>query len=122
MTLKCRLCGEIVALKAQAPPEADNSTSQLPLNLKPPSGGALRQHLERHKWQILRLIQGTEGDGSFARLLEVLLFEARCAPGEDGITNNADRLYDADRLYELQHAFLEGALAPEAMPMKEGGK
>ena len=110
MTLKCRLCGETVALRAPEPP----ATS--------PSGGALRQHLERHKWQILRLIQGTEGDGSFARLLETILFEARCAPGEDGITNKADRLYDADKLYELQHLFLEGALMPEALAPPEKSK
>jgi hypothetical protein len=43
----------------------------------------LKGHLQPHKWQILRLIQGTEGNGDLARFLESLMFQSVRAAGDD---------------------------------------
>lgn len=102
MKLKCRICKVEVAQGA-------------------PGDDTLKKHLEQHKWQILRLIQGTEGDGTFARFLESMLFEAILAPGEvDWIDHERSLIY-----------LLQGARAPDAVdsdlkgaprPQKGSGK
>ncbi len=102
MKLKCRICGTEVVHCV-------------------PGHNSLIKHLEQHKWQILRLIQGTEGDGTFARFLESLLFEAQGAPGEiDWLTH--ERLL----IYMLQGARSATAVDPDLKgaprPQKEGGK
>lgn len=85
MKVKCRLCGEVIELF--------------------PGAQRARDHLMPHKWQILRLIQGTEGDGNFARFLELMLFTPPDEPGPD----------DENDLWQGQQDLFWKALDPDAV-------
>lgn len=102
MTLKCRLCNAEIIIPLNSP---DHGVQQR------------QQHLLPHIWQMLRLIQGKEGDGSIMRFMHALAFTGVNTNGE--VAGYRHDSIEAFKRIQVE-LFHDALLAPAVDPNLKG--